>query len=119
MRRGTTRREPFGRDPEVLAERAGERFVRAVFRIQRDMQDVGRAGCQRPRRLGEATGTHITHDRQTGSGRKRPHQVEARDAGNAGDLVERQIAGEMAFDIPQRFLGRVHEMQPLFEAFTS
>jgi hypothetical protein len=35
--------------------------------------------------------------------------MKARDAGNAGDIIERQRRGEMAFDVPERFLGRIHD----------
>lgn len=42
--------------------------------------------------------------------------MEARDAGDLGDLLQAQRLAEMAFDIPERFLGRVHRaprrMQP-------
>jgi hypothetical protein len=45
--------------------------------------------------------------------------MEARDAGNSGDVIERQRFGEMAFDIPERFLGRVHDGQLSCEATAS
>jgi hypothetical protein len=35
--------------------------------------------------------------------------MEARDPGNTGDIIERQRRGEMAFDVPERFLGRIHD----------
>jgi hypothetical protein len=35
--------------------------------------------------------------------------VKARDAGNASDVVERQRLGEMAFNVPERFLGRIQD----------
>jgi len=44
----------FGRNAEMVAERAGECFVRAVIRVQRQGQDIGRAGGECPRRLAEA-----------------------------------------------------------------
>jgi hypothetical protein len=72
----------------MVAERAGECFVRAVIRIQRQGQDIGRAGGKRPRRFAEAAGTHIAHDRQPRRGGERPDQVKARDPGDARDLVE-------------------------------
>ena len=53
----------FGRDAEMVAERAGERFVRAVIRIQRDLENIGRTGRERARRLAEPAGTHIAHHR--------------------------------------------------------
>jgi hypothetical protein len=42
--------------------------------------------------------------------------VEARDTGDAGDLVEGQRVGKMAFNKPERFLGWVHGRRPWFEA---
>ena len=92
----------------MVAERAGERFVRAVVRIQREAENIGRAGRERLRGLAEPAGTHIAHHRKPGGRGKRPHQMEARDAGNAGDVIERQRLGEMAFDVPERFLGWIH-----------
>ena len=112
-RRGADR---FGRDAEMVAERAGECFVRAVIRIQRDLEDVGRAARERARRLGEAAGAHIAHHRKPGRGGERPHHVEARDAGDGRDLVERQRLGEMAFDEPERLLGGIHGSRLSFEA---
>jgi hypothetical protein len=38
--------------------------------------------------------------------------VKARDARNARYLVERQRLAEMAFDVPERFLGWVHGRWP-------
>jgi hypothetical protein len=67
----------FGRDAEMVAERAGECFVRTVIRFQREVEDIGRAACERTRRLGQAPGTHIAHHRQPGRGGERPHHVEA------------------------------------------
>ena len=93
----------------MVAERAGESFVRAVVRIQREAENVGRACGERLRRLAEPAGTHIAHHRKPGRRGKRPHQMEARDAGNAGDVIERQRLGEMAFDVPERFLGWIHD----------
>jgi hypothetical protein len=93
----------------MVAERAGESFVRAVVRIQREAEDIGGARRERLRGLAEPSGTHIAHNRNAGGGGKRPHQMEARDAGNAGDVIERQWFGEMTFDIPERFLGRIHD----------
>jgi hypothetical protein len=93
----------------MIAERAGERFVRAVVRIQRQAEDIGRARRERLRGPGQAAGTHIAHHRKAGGRGERPHQMEARDPGNAGDVIERQRRGEMAFDVPERFLGRIHD----------
>jgi hypothetical protein len=73
----------FRRHAEMVAERAGECFVRAVVRVQREAEDVGCAMAERARRLGEAPGTHVAHDRKPGRGGERPHHVEARDAADA------------------------------------
>ena len=113
MRRAADR---FGRDPEMVAERAGECFVRAVIRIQRDAEDIGSAICERARGLAETAGTHIAHDRQPRRGGKRPHHVETRDSADGRDLIESQRIGKMAFDKPERLLGRIHGQRSSFEA---
>src|SRR5947207_1318839 len=100
----------------MVAERAGECFVRAVIRIQRQSEDVGGAAGERPRRLAEAPRTHVAHDRQPRRGGERPHHVETRDSCDASDLVEGQLVGEMAFDKPERLLGRIHGSWSWFEA---
>src|SRR5437764_11452031 len=105
MRRCTHR---FGRDPEMVAERASECFVRAVIRIQRQLQDIRRAIGKRARCLAEAAGTHIAHHRQPGRGGERPDHVEARDSSDPSDLVEAQIAGKMALNKPERLVSGIH-----------
>ena len=74
---------------------------------------------ERTRGLAETSRTHIAHDRQPRRGAERPHHVEARDSTDASDLVEGQRVGKMAFDKPERLLGRIHGRQPLFEARAS
>src|SRR5436853_3177652 len=106
----------FGRDPEMVAERAGECFVRAVIRIQCQRENIRCAARERACRLGQAPRAHITHHRKSGRSAKRPHQMEARDTGDAGDLVERQRTGEMTFDKPERLLGRIHWTAALIQS---
>ena len=108
MREARCGADGFGRNAEMVAERAGEGFVGAVVRIQREAENVGRTGGQFARRLAEPAGTHIAHDRKSRGRRERPHHVEARDAADRGDLIERQRPGEMAFDVPERLLGWIH-----------
>ena len=43
----------------------------------------GAPAGERPRRLAQPARTHIAHHRKPGRGGKRPHQMEARDAGDA------------------------------------
>src|SRR6478609_8512017 len=96
----------------MVAERAGECFVRAVIRIQRQVEDIGRAFRECSRRFAQAPGTHVTHDRQPRRGGESPHHVETRDASDACDLIERQLVSEVAFDKPERLLGRIHGSWP-------
>src|SRR3979411_2908121 len=103
----------------MVAERAGECFVRAVVRVQRERKDVGCAVRERTRGLAETSRTHIAHDRQPRRGAERPHHVEARDSTDLCDLVEGQGVSEMAFDKPERLLSRIHGQWPSFEARTS
>jgi hypothetical protein len=42
--------------------------------------------------------------------------VKARDAGDARDLVEAQFVSEMAFDVPERLLGRIHGPRALLRS---
>jgi hypothetical protein len=100
----------------MVAKRAGECFVRAVIRIQRDAQDIRRAAGQCARGLAEAAGTHVTHHRQPGGGGKRPDHVETRDSRFCRHLVETERVREMAFDKPERLLGRIHRQRSSFEA---
>src|SRR5579871_5119196 len=94
----------------MVAERAGERFVGAVIRVQRNNENIWRAGRKRPRRLGQTARPHITHDGKAGRGGKGANHVKARHAGHAGNFVQRQVAGQMAFDEPERFLGGIHQV---------
>src|SRR5215467_9963870 len=98
----------FGRDPEMVPERAGECFVRAVIRIQRERENIGRAGCERARGFREATGAHVTHHRKAGRRSKGAHHVETRHTGDARNLVEGQSRRKMAFDVPERLLRGIH-----------
>jgi hypothetical protein len=41
---------------------------------------------------------------------------EAQDSRNASDLVKGQLVSQMAFDEPERHLGRIHGPWPPFEA---
>src|SRR6266446_9640468 len=100
----------------MVAERAGECFVRAVVRLQREGEDVGRAAGERPRRLAEASRAHVAHHRQPCRGGERPHHVETRDPRDASDLLEGQLVSEMTFDKPERLLGWIHGPWPPFEA---
>jgi hypothetical protein len=100
----------------MVAKRAGECFVRAVVRLQREVENIRRAAGECTRRLGEAPDTHIAHDRQSRRGGERPDHVEARDAGDACYLIEGQRLGKMAFDKPERFLGGIHQQWLSFEA---
>ena len=43
----------FGRDAEMIAKRAGEGFVRAVVRLQRQREDIRRTIGERARRFAE------------------------------------------------------------------
>ena len=92
----------------MVAERAGECFVRAVIRIQCQRENIRCAARERAGRLGQAPGARVAHDRKSRRRAERPHQMEARDAGDAGDVVQRQRIGEMTFDKPERLLGRIH-----------
>src|SRR6266404_3171320 len=100
----------------MVAERAGECFVRAVVGVQRYAEDIGCAVRESTRRLAEAPGTHIAHDRQPRRSGERPHQVKARNSTDRRDLLEGQLAGKMAFDIPERLLGRIHGRWPSFRS---
>src|ERR1700682_5054367 len=103
----------------MVAERAGERFVRAGVRVPRASKDVGSPVCEPTRRLSETSRPRIAHDRQPRRSAERPHHVEARDSTDACDLVEGQRVSKMAFDKPERLLSRITGQWPSFEACTS
>src|SRR6202158_6580537 len=103
----------------MVAKRACECFVRAIVRVQRKGEDIGRAAGERPRRLAETSRTHVAHDRQPRRSGERPHHVETRDSTDASDLIEGQLVSEMAFDEPERLLGRIHGRWPSFKALAS
>src|SRR5690242_6310476 len=92
----------------MVAECAGECLVRTVVRIQRQLQDIGRTVGERACCLAEAPGTHITHYGQPGRSGERAHHMETRDSSDAGDLVKTKLAGKVALNKPERFLGRIH-----------
>ena len=67
----------FGRQAELIAERTGERLVRTIAGVERDGQDVRRAGHEMSRGLGQAAAAHIAHHRLTGRHAERAQQVVA------------------------------------------
>jgi hypothetical protein len=84
--------------------------------LRREREDVRRTGGERACRLAQPAGARIAHHRKPCRRGERAHDVEARDTGDAGDVVERQRAVEMAFDIPKRLLGWIHDQQLSCEA---
>src|SRR3954454_16384434 len=101
----------------MFAERAGECFVRAVIRIQRDAEDIGCAVGEGTRGLAETARAYIAHHRKSGRGGERTHEVETRHAGNCRDFVERQRLCKVALDTPERLLRRIHRQRSSFEAW--
>jgi hypothetical protein len=98
----------FGRLPELVAERPRECLVGAVTRVERDRQDVGRAVAQRLGGLARPAAAHVAHHRAAGRLAERARHVVARHARGRGDLAERDVVGEMTFDVPERLSDRVH-----------
>jgi hypothetical protein len=60
------------------------------------------------RRLAQSAATHVAHHRVARGQAECPHHVKARDPGDGGDVGERDLLGEMAFDEPQRLDHWVH-----------
>jgi hypothetical protein len=54
------------RQVELIAERAGEGFVRGIAGIERHGQDIGGAGGETSCGLGQAPAAHVAHHRPTG-----------------------------------------------------
>jgi hypothetical protein len=98
----------FGREPELIAERPGECLVRPVARLERHRQDVGGTGGERLRGFGQAAAAHVAHRRMAGHRAEGPRHVEAGDAAGVRDLLERDVAREVAFDEPERFSDGIH-----------
>ena len=92
---------------ELVAEGAGEGFVRAVAGVERHRENVGRAAGQRACRLGQAPAADVAHDRGS-RGVAEAHQLEARHAGDLGDVVQPDVFGKVALDEPQGLVDGVH-----------
>jgi hypothetical protein len=103
-----TRAQCFGREPELLAKRSRECFVRAVTGIDGDREDVGRAIGEAPRGFAQTACANVAHHRKPGGRFECAREVKARHAATTGDVVERQVVREMTFDKPERFSDRVH-----------
>ena len=98
----------LGRQPEEVAEGAGECLVGAIPGLERDGQDVRCAVGQSACRLAEAAGSQIAEHGMAGYLREQPAEVEARQSAHLGDLAEGQRVGRMAFYVPERFFDGVH-----------
>ena len=62
------------------------------------------------RRLAEPAGTHIAHHRKPGGAAANARTRWKRETPPTPAIViERQRLGKMAFDIPERFLGWIHD----------
>jgi len=73
----TLRARRLGCQSELIAECAGECFVRAIASVERHGQDVRRACGKMSRGLGQATAAHMAHHRLTGRHAERAQQVVA------------------------------------------
>jgi len=98
----------FRREPELVAERARERLVRAVAGIERDGENVRRAVAKLPSRFAQAPRAHVAHERVAGDRVERAGQVIRGNAALRRDRLERNRFAQVAFDEPERFLHRVH-----------
>lgn len=98
----------FGRGAKLIAEGARERFVGAVAVRERDGEDVRRAVGERTCGFRQAPGARVLHHGLTEQQHEQARQMEPRHASDAGNLVHREIALEMGFDIPDRLLDGVH-----------
>jgi hypothetical protein len=76
-----------------------------VTAVQRDGQNVVRPGGKGIGGLGEPSTAKMFHDGKTGGFAKGMRQMEARDVAISCDLVEREIAVQVAFDDEQRLVG--------------
>jgi hypothetical protein len=62
--------------------------------------------------LGQAACARVRHHRITGGDGEHARQVKLGHAGHRGHVVERDLGIEVAFDVPERFLDRVHGRFP-------
>ena len=98
-----------GCQAELLTERAGEGFVRAIARIERDRQDVRRSADERSGGQAQAARAHIRRKRAPGGHAERPRQMKPRDPHHAGDGFERQVAAQVALDVPEGSGSHAHD----------
>ena len=103
--------ELFGRECEVLAEGAGEGFMRAVAGGEGDGEDIRRALRESVRGVREAAGAGVGGEGFTGGEGEGAREVKARDVDAGGDGFQREVAlGKVAFDIPEGFGGEAHSL---------
>jgi hypothetical protein len=96
---------------ELLAKRSRERFVRPIADPDGEVEDVALAVGERAGGLGQAAMPHVTHDRVPGGVAERLEEVEAGHSRLAGDLLEPDLAFEVAFDVPDGFVHECHAQQ--------
>lgn len=65
---------------------------------------VGQVSC----RFAQAARANVAHHRKPGGCFKRTRQMKARHAPAIGDFVQRQRAGKVTFDKPERFSDGIH-----------
>ena len=63
LSRCALRAHGFRRQAELIAERTGEGLMRSIAGVERDSQDVGRAGGEASCGLGQPPAAHIAHHR--------------------------------------------------------
>jgi hypothetical protein len=84
--------------PEVLSERARERFVRAVPRVQREVEQAGVAVEDPAGGALQAQAAHLLHDRLAGLSQKDAVEVMEREACLASQERRAQRPVEVCFE---------------------
>src|SRR5215831_8863314 len=98
----------FGRHTKLIAEGACKCLVRAVPCIQGYGQDIGCTVGQRLGRFGQAAAADVAHDRTARGRIECSRQVKTRYSSGPGDFVERNFAGKVTLDKPERLFDCVH-----------
>ena len=75
----------------MVAEGAGEGFMRSVAGVERQAEDVGHAESENAGRLRQPPGAGIAHQRLAGCQREGAGEVGRRDAGAVGDGLQRGL----------------------------
>src|SRR5207302_4222119 len=107
------RAKHLGRQPKLIAKRAGECLVRAVSRVKGNCQNIGRAAGERSGSLRQPTATDIAHNRPPGSDAEDTRHVVTGHTASVGNVIQSQLLRKVALDKPECLRYGVHTSSPI------